>query len=95
MNLRKVMCSGVLLLGLGALAYGQDAPLSGDSSPTPQSDQGAKSDIKDAAHDTARAARKTGHKVKRGTKKAAHKTAQKTRQGAGKIEDKTTPPPQP
>lgn len=92
MNLRKVMCSGVLLFGLGALAYGQDAAPAADSSPTQQSDQGAKSDIKDAGHDTARAAKKTGHKVKRGTKKTAHKTAQKTRQGSEKVEDKTTPP---
>lgn len=94
MNLRKLMCSGVLLFGLGALATAQDPAPAADSSATQQSDQGAKSDIKDAGHDTARAAKKTGHKVKKGTKKATHKTAQKTRQGSEKVEDKTATPPQ-
>ncbi len=94
MNLRKVMCCGILLFGLGAFVVAQDAAPAVGSNPTQQSDQGAKSDIKDAGHDTGRAAKKTGHKVKRGTKKAAHKTAQKTRQGSEKVEDKTATPPQ-
>ncbi len=93
MILRKLMYSGVLLFGLGALAHGQAAPAA-DSSATQQSDQGVKSDIKDAGHDTARAAKKTGQKVKKGTKKVTHKAAQKTRQGSEKVEDKTAPPPQ-
>lgn len=88
MNLRNLVWSGILILGVGALASAQA------SSPPPQSDQGVKSDVKDAGHDTARAAKKTGHKVKRGTKKAAHKAAQKTRQGSEKVEDKTATPPQ-
>ena len=88
MDLRNLVCSGILILGVGALAGAQAA------SPPPQSDQGVKSDVKDAGHDTARAAKKTGHKVKRGTKKAAHKAAQKTRQGSEKVEDKTATPPQ-
>ena len=54
-----------------------------------QSDQGAKQDMKDAAHSTASATKKTGRKVKRGTKRAAHKTAQATRRTADKVEDKT------
>lgn len=67
-----------LLLALPALAQSNDR------------DNDIKQDTKDAAHSTARAAKKTGHKIKRGTKKAAHKTARATRKGAEKVEDKTT-----
>ncbi len=95
MNLRKLICSGILLFGLGALVNAQDATPPAGSTPDQQSDRGVKSDIKDAGHDTARAAKKTGRKIKRGTKKATHKAAQKTRQGSEKVEDKTTTnPPQ-
>lgn len=87
MNVQKLVWAGLLAFSLAPVAIAQDA--------SPQSDQGAKSDIKDAGRDTKRAVKKTGHKVKKGTKKAAHKTAQKTRQGAEKVEDKTTNnPPQ-
>jgi len=88
MNLQKLLCSGILMCWLGTLAVAQA------TTPPPDSDQGVKSDVKDAGHDTARAAKKTGHKVKRGTKKATHKAAQKTRQGSEKVEDKTATPPQ-
>lgn len=93
MNLRTLICSSILVLGLGAFASAQTTTALPDSAST-QSDQGAKSDIKDAGHDTARATKKTGRKVKRGTKKATHKAAQKTRQGSEKVENKTTTPPQ-
>ena len=56
-----------------------------------QSDTSAKQDMKDAGHDTKKAAKKTGSATKKTTKKAAHKTAQKTDQGAKKVEDKTQP----
>jgi len=54
-------------------------------------DTGAKQDIKDAGHDTKKAAKKTGSAVKKGTKKAVNKTAEKTGQGADKVQDKTKP----
>ena len=70
-----------LLLSLGAFA---------------QSDTGGlKQDTKDAAHDTAKATKKAGRKIKRGTKKVVHNSARATRKGANKVEDKTeTKPPQ-
>jgi len=78
---RKSKLAAALLLAvplsLGALA---------------QSDTGIKQDTKDAANSTKSAAKKTGHKIKRGTKKAAHKSAQVVRKGSEKVEDKTAPP---
>ena len=56
-----------------------------------QDDTSAKQDMKDAGHDTKKAAKKTGSATKKTTKKAANKTAQKTDQGAKKVEDKTQP----
>jgi hypothetical protein len=56
-----------------------------------QSDSGVKQDTKDAAHSTGQAAKKTGHKVKKGTKKAVNKSANATRKGSEKVEDKTDP----
>jgi len=61
----------------------------------PQNDSGVKQDTKDAAHSTADATKKTGHKVKKNTKKAVHKSAHATSQGANKVEDKTKPSPTP
>jgi hypothetical protein len=58
-----------------------------------QDDNGAKQDVKDAAHSTGKAAKKTGHKIKKGTKKIVHKAAKGTRKGAEKVEDKTQTPP--
>ena len=60
-----------------------------------QDDSGIKQDTKDAAHSTKNAAKKTGHKVKKGTKKAVNKTATHTEHGAEKVEDKTKPSPTP
>jgi hypothetical protein len=60
-----------------------------------QSDNGIKQDTKDAAHSTGRAAKKTGHKIKKGTKKAVNKSAHATRKGAAKVEDKSAPTPTP
>jgi hypothetical protein len=60
-----------------------------------QNDSGIKQDTKDAAHATGRAAKKTGHKIKKGTKKVVHKGAHATGKGADKVEDKTKPNPSP
>ena len=92
MNVKKLLWAGVLAGGLGILANAQDAA---NTSQNAQSDQGVKSDMKDAGHDTADAAKKTGHKVKKGTKKATHKVAHKTKKESQKVEDKTATPPQP
>jgi hypothetical protein len=48
-----------------------------------------KDDMKDAAHSTGDAAKKTGKKMKKGAKKAANKTADATKDGADKVKDKT------
>ena len=56
--------------------------------------QSAGQDMKDAAHDTAHATKKTTHKVVRGTKKGVHKTAHATKRGANKVERKTDTQPQ-
>jgi len=60
-----------------------------------QTDSGIKHDTKDAAHSTGKAAKKTGHKIKKGTKKAVNKSADATRKGAEKVEDKSAPKPTP
>ena len=77
---------------LAALAF---APAALAQNSSAQSDSGIKQDKKDAAHSTARAAKKTGHKIKKGTKKTVHKGAHATRRGASKVEDKTKPSPSP
>ena len=70
-----------LALSLGAIAQ--------------QTDSGIKQDTKDAAHSTGKAAKKTGHKIKKGTKKVVNKSADATRKGAEKVEDKSAPKPTP
>jgi hypothetical protein len=60
-----------------------------------QTDSGIKQDTKDAAHSTGKAAKKTGHKIKKGTKKVVNKSAHATRKGAEKVEDKSSPSPTP
>lgn len=60
-----------------------------------QTDSGIKQDTKDAAHSTGKAAKKTGHKIKKGTKKAVNKSAHATQRGAEKVEDKSSPTPTP
>jgi len=94
MNAKKFIWTGVLAFSLGVLVNAQDASTTADPNQNAQSDQGAKSDMKDARHDTARAAKKTGHKIKKGTKRATHKAAKETEQGSQKVEDKTATPPQ-
>ncbi|HEY1936755.1 MAG TPA: hypothetical protein VGJ33_02355 [Candidatus Angelobacter sp.] len=69
-------------LSLGAIAQQTD-------------DSGVKQDTKDAAHSTGRAAKKTGHKIKKGTKKVVNKSAHATKKGAEKVEDKSAPAPTP
>jgi hypothetical protein len=64
--------------------------------------QDAKTDIKEAGHETKQAAKDTGHavvhgtktagrKIKHGTKKVVHGTASATEHGAEKVKDKTAP----
>jgi len=55
-------------------------------------DGSIKQDTKDAAHSTANAAKKTGHKVKKGTKKVVHSGANATQKGADKVKQKTAEP---
>ena len=50
---------------------------------------GQKDDMKDAAHSTGQAVKKTGKKIKKGTKKVVNKTAEKTSDGADKLKNKT------
>jgi len=64
------------------------------SAPDSQSDQGVKSDVKQAGRSTANASKKTARKTKNTSKKVAHKGARKTRQGSEKVEQKTQTPPQ-
>jgi hypothetical protein len=71
----------------GALSLGAVAQQTNDS--------GIKQDTKDAAHATGRAAKKTGHKIKKGTKKVVNKSAHATKKGAEKVEDKSSPTPTP
>src|SRR5207237_9230928 len=88
-SLKHDLCCPALLCSSTAIAISH-------SDPQAQTDQGAKSDVKEAGQATGRAAKKTARKTKRGAKKATHAAAKKTRQGAGKVEDKTqTPPPPP
>ena len=54
-------------------------------------DQSAKQDLKDAGHETKKAAVHTGRAVKKGSKKAVNKTADATAKGAEKVKDKTQP----
>jgi hypothetical protein len=58
--------------------------LSQSDTQTQTSDQGAKSDIKEAGHSTGRTAKKTARKTKRTAKKGTHAAARKTRLGAEK-----------
>jgi hypothetical protein len=87
-SLKRTLCSLALLCAFSGIVFSQ--------SDTQVSDQGAKSDVKEAGQATGRAAKKTARKTKRGAKKATHAAARKTRKGAEKVEDKTqTPPPPP
>jgi len=69
------------------------APAASPQNDSAQSDRGVKQDTKDAANATGRAAKKTGHKVKKGTKKIFHKGARGTRKGAAKVEGKQSQAP--
>jgi len=88
MKLVSKVAASLLLLGLSTIVFAQATSQSQDS------DQGVKSDVKQAGRSTESAAKKTAHKVKKGTKKVTHKAAKKTREGAEKVEDKTQAPPQ-
>ena len=84
---RTLSLSFALLLPIAGIAVAQDTT-------TTTTDQGAKSDMKDAGKDTKSAAKKTGHAVKKTSKKVVHKGAKETGKGADKVEDKTAEPPQ-
>jgi len=90
MKIGDKMRSLAVLLLAGALIGSAAA----QSTTTTTTDQGAGQDMKDAAHSTAHATKKTAHKVKRGTKKVVHKSAEETRKGADKVADKTETKPQ-
>ena len=85
------MKSLAVLLLAGALVGGAVA----QTATSATNDQSAGQDVKDAAHSTKRAAKKTGHKIKKGTKKVVHKSAGATERGAEKVEDKSAPKPTP
>jgi hypothetical protein len=73
------------------IIFGSLGALTATASPQDTQDSTAKQDIKDAGHDTKKAAKKTGSATKKTSKKAAHKTAQKTDDASQKVEDKTKP----
>ena len=88
------MKSLAVLLLAGSLIGGGVAQA--QTADTTNTQQGAKDDMKDAAHATGHAAKKTGSAVKKTTKKGVHagkkgvnKAAHATKKGADKVEDKT------
>lgn len=78
----RALGAAMLLAACAGLGYSQT---------TSQSNQSAKSDMKEAGHATARASKKTATATKTQTKKGAHKAAQKTEQGSKKVQQKTEP----
>jgi len=95
MKLKLALLIGIFALAVSGIALAQTTTTPGQD-PSAQSDQGVKSDMKDAASSTKSATKKSARKTKRAAKRTTHKAASKTRQGAGKVEDKTqTPPPPP
>jgi hypothetical protein len=84
MKSRAIVASMTLLLfgSVGALTV---------TAAQSQDDSTPKQDIKDAGHDTKKAAKKTGSATKKTAKKATNKTAQKTDEASQKVEDKTKP----
>jgi hypothetical protein len=79
-----------LVASLTLLLFGTVGAFTATASQS-QDDSTAKQDIKDAGHDTKKAAKKTGSATKKTAKKAANKTAQKTGEASQKVEDKTKP----
>ena len=88
-TIRSLALGTIFALGVSGLALAQ-----------PQSDSGAKQDMRNAGHETSNAAKDTGRGVKKGTekgyhatkrvtKKAAHKTAHATRKGYHKTAHET------
>ena len=86
------MKSLAVLMLAGALVGSGVAQSSTTPATTTEQNQGAGQDMKDAAHATGHAAKKTGSAVKKTTKKGTHKVAHETKKGANKVEDKTAPP---
>lgn len=97
MRIKQLVWVGALAIPMASFAWAQTTTTTapGTSNQSDQgtkdkdTDQGVKSDVREAGHATGRATKKTAHKTKRGVKKGTHKAAQKTRQGAEKVEDKT------
>jgi hypothetical protein len=85
MKSRTILASATLLL------FGTVGALTTTAAPQDTQDTTAKQDIKDAGHDTKKAAKKTGSATKKTAKKATNKTAQKTGEASQKVEDKTKP----
>jgi len=88
-TIRSLALAAILALSVSGLAFAQ-----------PQSDTGAKQDMRNAGHETGNAAKDTGrgikkgtkkgyHATKRGTRKAAHKTAHATKKGYHKTANET------
>lgn len=80
------------------LAAALTLSVSGFALAQPQSDTGAKQDMKSAGHETAHATKDAGHGISKGTKKAYHSTKtgtkkayHKTGHGVKKLGDKMDP----
>jgi hypothetical protein len=72
---------------IGRFALAAALTLSLPAFAQPQTDAGAKQDMKAAGHETKNAAKDVGHGVKQGTKKAYHKT----KHGVKKVHRKMDP----
>ena len=80
-SLAKILVAVLFCVVIGAYAFGQ-------------SDESAKSDVKQAAKASKRATKKASKQTQKGTKKAVHKSAKATRKGAQHVEGSTQEPPQ-
>ena len=74
---------------LGRFALAAALTLSLPAFAQPQTDAGAKQDMKDAGHETKNAAKDAGHSVKQGTKKAYHKTKRGVKKAHRKMDPDT------
>jgi predicted RNase H-like HicB family nuclease len=79
-SVAKILFAILFCAVLGVYAFGQ-------------SDESAKTDMKQAAKATKRGAKKTAKQTKKGAKKVVHKSAKATRKGSGHVEDGTQEPP--
>ncbi len=84
----KNIVKGILIVGLSVMPAVLPAASFAQDRDNRDNDS-VKQDVKDAGHDTKKAAKKTGHVVKKDTKKGVHKGAEKTGDAADKVQDKT------